>query len=54
MARVEGVRRATVTLEGHEAYVEYDPRRCDVDRLLAAVANVRDPAMPMTFRATVK
>ena len=51
---VKGVARAVVTWEGHEAVVEYDPAQCSVDALIAAVANVKDPAMPMTFGATVK
>lgn len=51
---VKGVVRAQVTLEGHEALVEYDPAQCTVDTLIAAIAQARDPAMPMTFGATVK
>ena len=51
---VKGVVRADVLFEGHEAHVEYDPTQCDVSSLIAAVANVKDPTMPMTFGATVK
>ncbi len=51
---VKGVTRAHVQLEGHEARVEYDPAQCRVDDLIAAVAKVKDPAMPMQFSATVK
>jgi copper chaperone CopZ len=51
---VKGVARAQVTLENHEAYVEYDPTQCTVSTLIAAVANLKDPAMPVTFGATVK
>jgi copper chaperone CopZ len=54
LASVTGVSRATVSFEGREAHVEYDPRQCSVNDLVAAVAGVRDPAMPMTFSATVK
>jgi copper chaperone CopZ len=51
---VNGVSRATVTLEGHVAQVDYDPRRCSVDDLIAAVAKAKDQSTPMTFSATVK
>ena len=54
LAGVKGVSRATVTLEGHQAQVEYDPNQCRVSDLLAAVASIRDPAMPVSFSATVK
>lgn len=54
LAAVRGVSRARVIFEGHEAHVDYDPMQCSVDDLLAAVAKVKDPAMPMTFSATVK
>ena len=51
---VKGVARALVTWEGHEAFVEYDPAQCSVAALIAAVANAKDPAVPMQFGATVK
>jgi hypothetical protein len=51
---VKGVVRARVAFEGHEAFVEYDPTQCSVNALIAAVAAVKDPAVPMTFGATVK
>jgi copper chaperone CopZ len=52
---VKGVSRADVQLEGHEAQVEYDPRVCKVDDLIAAVARAKDPTMPMAhFNASVK
>lgn len=51
---VKGVSHATVTFEGHEAQVDFDPTQCGVDDLLAAVARVKDPLMPMTFSAKVK
>lgn len=54
LANVKGVSRAAVTLEGHEARVEFDPDTCSVSDLIAAVANIRYPAMPVTFSAAVK
>jgi copper chaperone CopZ len=51
---VKGVTQVRVTLEGHEAFVAYDPLQCKIDTLIAAVANIKDPAMPTTFSATVK
>ena len=54
LAAVKGVSRATVTLEGHEARVDYDAAQCRVSDLIAAVARASDPAQAMTFSATVK
>jgi hypothetical protein len=54
LASVKGVSRATVTLVGHEAQVEYDAVQCSVSDLLAAVASIKDPAMPVSFSAAVK
>ena len=54
LAAVPGVSRADVSFERREADVDYDPSRCRVEMLLAAVANARDPNMPVTFTATVK
>ena len=54
LASVKGVSRAKVTLVGHEAQVEYDDAQCTVSDLLAAVAGISDPAVPMAFSATVK
>ena len=54
LASVKGVSRATVTLVGHEAQVEYDAAQCSVSDLLAAVASIKDPAMPVSFSAAVK
>ena len=51
---VDGVTHAEVSFERREAQVEYDPRRCAVEDLIAAVAKGKDPSMPTTFRATVK
>ena len=54
LASVKGVSRASVTLEGHQAIVEFDPDTCSVNDLIAAVANIKDPAVPVTFSAAVK
>jgi copper chaperone CopZ len=54
LAAVNGVVRADVFFEGHEAVIEYDASRCTVDDLIAAVGGVKDPTMPVTFRAEVK
>ena len=51
---VKGVSRANVQFEGHEAQVEYDPAQCRVEDLILAVAKIKDPAMPVQFRASVK
>jgi copper chaperone CopZ len=52
---VKGVSRADVQFEGHEAHVDYDPRVCQVEDLIAAVATAKDPTMPMVhFNASVK
>jgi copper chaperone CopZ len=54
LAAVEGVSQTTVSFEGHEARVAYDPSQCSVADLLAAVERASDPASAMTFRATLK
>ena len=54
LASVNGVIRAQVFFEGREAVVDYDPKQCKVTDLIAAVAAVKDPQMPVVFRATVK
>jgi hypothetical protein len=54
LAAVNGVVDAQVVFEGHEAVVRYDPARCSVADLIAAVAAIRDPNMPVQFRASVK
>jgi hypothetical protein len=54
LASVKGVSRATVTLIGREAQVEYDHTQCGVSDLIAAVASIRDPALPISFSAAVK
>ena len=51
---VNGVAQAQVIFETREAHVEYDPTRCRIENLIAAVANAQDPAMPVKFAATVK
>ena len=52
---VKGVSRADVQLEGHQAHVEYDPRVCKIEELIAAVATAKDATMPMVrFNASVK
>ena len=54
LAGVNGVIRAEVSFERREAVVDYDATQCSVADLIAAVAAVKDPAMPVTFRAEVK
>ena len=54
LAAVKGVSRATVTFEGHEARVEYDPAQCSVPDLVAAVGRAGGPGSAMAFGATVK
>ena len=51
---VKGVTRATVTLEGHEALVTYDPREATVEQLIAAVNQARGPADYISYHAAVK
>ena len=54
LAAVKGVSQTTVTLEGHEARVQYDPTQSSVADLLTAVERASDPALAMAFKATVK
>jgi copper chaperone CopZ len=54
LVAVNGVQEAQVFFEGNEAVVRYDPTRCSVADLIAAVAAVKDPAMPVQFRAELK
>jgi hypothetical protein len=54
---VKGVRRAVVTLEGHEAVVTYDPHEATVDDLITAVSQARGPfpeSAPFPYTATLK
>lgn len=48
---VKGVKRATVTLEGNEAVVTYDPHEAKVDDLITAVNRAEGP---FSYTATVK
>jgi copper chaperone CopZ len=54
LASVKGVTRADVSFEAHEARVDYDPRQCSIQALIAAVAAVKDPNMPAGFRAALR
>lgn len=54
LVAVKGVSQATVSFERHEADVEYDATQCSVADLVAAVARIKDRAMPTTFSAMVK
>ena len=54
LAAVNGVSRVTVTFEGHEGRVEYDPSQSSVPDLVAAVERASDPALALAFRAAVK
>jgi copper chaperone CopZ len=51
---VNGVRDARVSFEEHEAVVTYDPSRCSVDDLIAAVAKTEVPATANRFGAKLK
>ena len=51
---VKGVSRATVTLEGHEAVVTYDPREATVQQLIAAVNLAQGPADSISYSAAIK
>lgn len=51
---VNGVTRAQLSLEGHQAIVTYDPRQSSVDDLIAAVAKAEGPMAPNQYTAAVK
>ena len=51
---VKGVSRATVSLEGHEAVVTFDPREATVQQLIAAVDGAQGPADSIVYHAAVK
>ena len=51
---VAGVSRARVSLEDHEAIVDYDPKKTTVKELIAAVDRARGPADSITYRASEK
>jgi hypothetical protein len=53
LAAVTGVAEAQVMFEGHEALVRYDAAQCSISDLIAAVAAIKDPNMPVQFRAQV-
>ena len=51
---VKGVTRARVSLENHEAVVDYDPAQCTVDDMIAAVGKADGVETPRQYKATVK
>lgn len=51
---VKGVARARVSLETHEALVDYDPAQCTVDQLISAVGKAEGTETPGQYKATVK
>lgn len=51
---VAGVSRARVSLENHEAIVDYDPKKTTVKKLIAAVDHARGPMDSIVYRAAVK
>lgn len=51
---VKGVSRARVSLENHEAVVDYDPKQCTVDDMIAAVGKAEGVDSPGQYKATVK
>lgn len=51
---VKGVARARVSLENHEAVVDYDPAQCTVDQMIAAVGKAEGLETPGQYKATVK
>lgn len=51
---VKGVSRARVTLENHEALVDYDPRQATIQELIAAVNRAKGPADFIVYKAAVK
>ena len=51
---VQGVSRAQVALEGHEAIVQYDPRETTVEALIEAVNQAKGPADSIYYHAAVK
>jgi copper chaperone CopZ len=51
---VQGVSRAQVALEAHEAVVTYDPRQTTVQTLIEAVNNAQGPANFIVYHAVVK
>lgn len=51
---VKGVARARVSLENHEAVVDYDPAQCTVEQMIAAVGKAEGIETPGQYKATVK
>lgn len=52
---VNGVTRAQVSLEKHEAVVSYDPARAKVELMIEAVAEAEGPVYGRgQYKATVK
>lgn len=51
---VQGVSRAQVSLEAHEAVVTYDPRETTVQALIEAVNQAKGPADFIAYHAVVK
>jgi copper chaperone CopZ len=54
LLEVPGVTRAQVTLDRGEAIVTYDPRRTNVDSLIAAIDAAVGPFGGIQYRAEVK
>lgn len=50
---VKGVTRARVSLEGHEAVVNYDPAQAKIEDMIKAVGEARGP-VGQEYSATVK
>ena len=51
---VTGVARARISLDDHEAVVEYDPAQTKVEEIIAAVAKAEGVDNPGQYKATVK
>jgi copper chaperone CopZ len=51
---VKGVSRAQVSLEGHEALVDFDPKQTNVQALMQAVDEAEAPLASVKYHATVK
>jgi copper chaperone CopZ len=51
---VQGVTRARVTLENHEALVVFDPAQATVQDLIDAVSKAEGVARPNQYSAKVK
>ncbi len=51
---VKGVARARVSLDDHEAVVDYDPAQCTVEEIIAAVSKAEGVDSPGQYKATIK